>query len=100
STVVLIRMLLDNNIFETHQGRIAVGWLIVEDLFTVFALVLLPTLAGVLNGGDGGGGPVVAAIGWALVKMAGLVLLVWLLGRSVVPWLLRAVARTRSRELF
>ena len=98
STVVLIRMLLDNNIFETHQGRIAVGWLIVEDLFTVIALVLLPSLSGVLNGG--GGAPVYSAVGWALIKMAGLVLLVWLLGRSVVPWLLRAVARTRSRELF
>jgi CPA2 family monovalent cation:H+ antiporter-2 len=82
---------------------VAVGWLIVEDLFTVLALVLLPVMAqGNAQGttqGTGGGG-VVVSIGTAFLKMGGLIALTVVLGKRTIPVLLRYVARTRSRELF
>ena len=104
STVVLLRALEDRGELDTGDGRIAVGWLIVEDLVTVLVLVLLPALAVPLGGtaataGAGGHGLAVA-IGWTLVKVAAFVGLMLVIGRRAVPWLLERVARTGSRELF
>ncbi len=104
STVVLLRALEDRDELDTDDGRIAVGWLIVEDLLTVLVLVLLPALAVPLGGaaaaaGDGGPG-LAAAIGWTLLKVAAFVGLMLVVGRRTVPWLLERVARTGSRELF
>jgi CPA2 family monovalent cation:H+ antiporter-2 len=107
STVVLLRALMDRDLLETSPGRVAVGWLIVEDLFTVVVLVLLPAVALQLGDGTGGGaaaapgsGGVVLQLALTLGKVALLVGLVLLIGARVVPWLLVQVARTGSRELF
>ena len=96
STVVLVRVLADNRELHTSAGHIAVGWLVVEDLFTVIVLVLLPTLfAGTLT-------PVELAqnIAITLLKVAGLVVFAGVVGRHAIPALLDRVAATRSRELF
>ena len=115
STVVVLRVLADRRLVETEKGRIAIGWLVVEDLAMVLALVLLPALAGL--GGNGTADPVgkeardLAAvlgitpgigltIALTLVKLAGFVAAMMLIGRKVIPWLLHYVARTGSRELF
>jgi CPA2 family monovalent cation:H+ antiporter-2 len=95
STVVLLRVLADNNDLHTPAGHIAVGWLVVEDLFTVLVLVLLP----VLQRAAGAGG-IGLALGWSLVKIAALVAFVFFVGGRAIPWLLNRVAATRSRELF
>jgi CPA2 family monovalent cation:H+ antiporter-2 len=107
STVVLIRVLSDNGLVDTAKGHIAVGWLIVEDVFTVLVLVLLPAIATVsgaeaAGGGQSGGGigPVFLSIGLAVLKIAVLGVLVLLVGGKLIPWILAKVARTRSRELF
>ncbi len=102
STVVLLRALEDRGALETGDGRIAVGWLIVEDLVTVLVLVLLPALAVPLGGAAApDGGPSLAvAIGWTLAKVAAFIVFMLVVGRRVVPWLLERVARTGSRELF
>jgi CPA2 family monovalent cation:H+ antiporter-2 len=100
STVVLIRVLMDNDVLHTTQGHIAVGWLIVEDIFTVLVLVAVPALAGALGDHAGERPNVFLALGVAVVKVAALGLIVVVGGRLVIPWLLRQVARTRSRELF
>jgi CPA2 family monovalent cation:H+ antiporter-2 len=97
STVVLLRVLVDNNDLHTPTGHIAVGWLVVEDLFTVLVLVLLPV---VFQADAGGGAGVALALGWALVKIALLVGFVVFAGGRLLPWLLARVAATRSRELF
>ena len=100
STVVLVRMLMDNDVLQTSQGQIAVGWLIVEDIFTVFVLVVLPGTSGILGVHTEGGGSPLVALTLAIAKFAVLVLLVVAIGKKAIPWLLRHVARTRSRELF
>jgi CPA2 family monovalent cation:H+ antiporter-2 len=105
STVVLLRALEDRGLLDSADGRIAVGWLVVEDLFTVLVLVLLPALAVWLGGkpaaAAGGSNPGLAAIiAITLGKVAGFVLLMVVVGRRVVPWLLEHVARLGSRELF
>ncbi|MRR59013.1 MAG: sodium:proton exchanger [Deltaproteobacteria bacterium] len=97
STVVLIRVLADNNVLHTPTGHIAVGWLVVEDIFTVFLLVLLPMLFGPAAA-EAGSLPV--ALGLSLLKIALLVGLTFFVGGRVIPWLLNHVAATRSRELF
>ncbi|MDB5310821.1 MAG: ybaL 1 [Gemmataceae bacterium] len=94
STVVLTRVLADNGELHTPTGHIAVGWLVVEDLFTVLVLVLLPPLFG------GGGGGVGLAIGLAVLKIGLLVAVAVPVGGRVIPWLLNKVADTKSRELF
>jgi CPA2 family monovalent cation:H+ antiporter-2 len=93
STVVLIRVLSDSGQLQSPVGRIAVGWLVMEDIFTVFILVLLPV---VLNGAEGLG----AAVGWATLKVGALIAFTVFAGSRLVPWLLNKVAETRSRELF
>ncbi len=106
STVVLLRALEQHNTLDSANGRIAVGWLIVEDLAMVLALVLLPALAGALGGDARGvavqlaGGSLVTTLLLTLAKVAMFVALVVLVGTRVVPWLLLMVARTGSRELF
>ncbi len=96
STVVLLRALDERRLLETSRGRIAVGWLIVEDLVTVLALVLLPALAGAA----GGTGSVLGAVGRTVLSLTGFVAVMLLVGRRVVPWTLERVAATGSRELF
>lgn len=105
STVVLLRALENLGILDTHTGRIAVGWLVVEDLAMVLVLVLLPPLAGLLGGQADGGEAVDAAdiwrtLGITLLQVGGFVLLMLVVGRRVFPWLLWQVTRTGSRELF
>jgi CPA2 family monovalent cation:H+ antiporter-2 len=110
STVVLLRALQERRLFETERGLIAVGWLIVEDLAMVLALVLLPALASVLDGGEAAvqSDPIAArlglglpgVIGVTLAKVAAFVIVMLVVGRRVIPWVLHAVAHTGSRELF
>jgi monovalent cation:H+ antiporter-2, CPA2 family len=100
STVVLVRVLMDNDELQTGQGQIAVGWLIVEDIFTVLVLVVLPGMSGILVQGEQSGGSPAVALALAIVKVGGLGLIVVIGGRKTIPWLLTQVARARSRELF
>lgn len=100
STVVLVRVLADNDLIHSDQGHIAIGWLILEDLFTVFVLVVLPAMAGFLRLPAAGPGGLLNPVAWTFVRIAGLTLLVALVGRKAIPKLLDLVARTRSRELF
>ncbi len=95
STVVLLRALIDLNLLETRAGQIAVGWLIVEDLFTVLALVLLPVVSS-----GAGTAELMQSLAITLAKVALLVGIVLLVGPRVVPWLLARVEETKSRELF
>src|SRR5690349_4568472 len=102
STVVLIRALQERRILETERGRIAVGWLIVEDLVMVLALVMLPALSGAL-GGEGGTASwqtIALSAGITLVKVATFVAIMLIAGRRVVPWIMHYAAHTGSRELF
>jgi CPA2 family monovalent cation:H+ antiporter-2 len=95
STVVLTRVLSDNNELHTPTGHIAVGWLVVEDLFTVLVLVMLPVLFG-----PPGGPALPVALGLAVLKISLLVALTFPVGGRVIPWILAKVAKTGSRELF
>src|SRR5262245_22361176 len=97
STVVLLRVLADNNDLHTPTGHIAVGWLVVEDLFTVIVLVLLPV---VFRAEATGPFAVVLAFAWSVAKIGLLVAFVAFAGGRLIPWLLARVARTHSRELF
>jgi CPA2 family monovalent cation:H+ antiporter-2 len=102
STVVLLRALQGHDLVDTKRGQIAVGWLIVEDLVMVLALVLLPALAGVMNNADGGGGAsaLLAPLLGTLLKVTGFVALMLVVGRRLIPWALHWVVHTGSRELF
>jgi CPA2 family monovalent cation:H+ antiporter-2 len=102
STVVLLRALQERRLIETDRGRIAVGWLIVEDLAMVLALVLLPALSGVLGGEAPPQGPggVLGAFAMTLGKVAAFVAFMLIVGRRVIPWILHRIAHTGSRELF
>lgn len=103
STVVLLRALETLGILDSYTGRIAVGWLVVEDLAMVLVLVLLPPLGGWLGGGAGAdldAAQLWRTLGWTLLQVGGFVALMLLVGRRLFPWLLWQVARTGSRELF
>lgn len=102
STVVLLRALETLGILDSYTGRIAVGWLVVEDLAMVLVLVLLPPLAQWLNGTAGAGstGELWKTLGWTIAQVGGFVALMLVVGRRVFPWILWQVARTGSRELF
>ncbi|MBA4219600.1 MAG: Kef family K(+) transporter [Methylobacterium sp.] len=111
STVVLLRALQERRIVQTEKGKIAVGWLIVEDLAMVLALVMIPAVADVLNGGTGaaaGSGPLATrfdlglwgVLGLTLAKVAAFVAFMLIVGRRLIPWILHWVAHTGSRELF
>ena len=102
STVVLLRVLMDNNVLDTAQGHVAIGWVVVEDIFTVLVLVLLPSLAMLGQEQEGGNAALgfLKPLGLALLKLGGLAVLMLVVGARVIPWMLTHVARTRSRELF
>ncbi len=103
STVVLLRSLQERRLVETTRGRIAVGWLVVEDLAMVLALVLLPALAGLLDPAEGAttsSGDLWLALAITLGKVVAFVALMLVVGRRAVPWVLHAVAHSGSRELF
>ena len=112
STVVLLRALQERGLVQTERGRIAVGWLVVEDLAMVLALVMIPPLAGVLGGtalpvsdeaaevARMGLGPVAATLLVTGVKVSAFFLVMLLVGRRLIPWLLDHVAQSGSRELF
>lgn len=101
STVVLLRALQGHDIVQTERGRIAVGWLIVEDLAMVLALVLLPVLAEVISNADSGGIRALAVpLLTTLAKVAGFVALMLVVGRRLIPWTLNWVVNSGSRELF
>ena len=113
STVVVMRTLQDKHQLQSEQGRIAVGWLIVQDLAMILALILLPAFSAVLGGDDNAvesatTGPLaffqphtlMGALGLTLVKLAAFFALMILVGRRVIPWILHYIAHTGSRELF
>ena len=102
STVVLLRALETLGILDSYTGRIAVGWLVVEDLAMVLVLVLLPPLAGWLGGSGTTEAPthLWKTLAWTLAQVGGFVALMLVVGRRVFPWVLWQVARTGSRELF
>lgn len=104
STVVLMRVLMDAGTLNTLQGHVTVGWLVVEDLFTVILLVLIPLLAdeSQLNprADHDGGNTLWKLLGLAFLKLVTLVVLVLFAGSRVIPKVMEHVARLRSRELF
>lgn len=102
STVVLLKALESRGILETMNGRIAVGWLVVEDLATVLVLVLLPPLAGILGGTETatGDSSLWLTLGKTLLQVGAFIVLMLVAGRRLLPWMLWQVARTGSRELF
>ncbi|WP_430233459.1 YbaL family putative K(+) efflux transporter [Nitrosomonas communis] len=103
STVVLLKALESRGILETMNGRIAVGWLVVEDLATVLILVLLPSFAGILGGTVAPTeetAPLWRTIGQTLLEVSAFIALMLIGGRRILPWLLWQVASIGSRELF
>lgn len=103
STVVLLRALESLGILDSFTGRIAIGWLVVEDLAMVLVLVLMPPLAGTLGGHNAQAGPadpLWQTLGLTLLQVGGFVALMLVVGRRVFPWILWQVTRTGSRELF
>jgi len=109
STVVVIRVLDERRMIDSEAGRISVGWLIVEDLVMVLAIVLLPTLAEIMSqGGDPtaesaallSAPAVLTSIGVTLGKAAAFVAVMLVVGQRVIPWILHLIAHTGSRELF
>ncbi len=100
STVVLIRALQERHILETHRGRIAVGWLVVEDLVMVLALVLLPALAVATKGNGVPPTQILFSLLVTLAKVSIFVAIMLIVGRRVIPWLMQYTAHTGSRELF
>jgi CPA2 family monovalent cation:H+ antiporter-2 len=103
STVVLLRALESLGILDSFTGRIAIGWLVVEDLAMVLVLVLMPPLAGTLGGHNAQSGPadpLWQTLGLTLLQVGGFVALMLVVGRRVFPWILWQVTRTGSRELF
>jgi CPA2 family monovalent cation:H+ antiporter-2 len=100
STVVLVRALQERRILETERGRIAVGWLIVEDLAMVLALVLLPAIAEARGDAGASTWGWLAAVLLTAAKVAAFVAIMLIGGRRIIPWLMHYTAHTGSRELF
>lgn len=98
STVVLIRVLSDSGELQSPTGRIAIGWLVMEDIITVFVLVIMPVLFG--ESARSGETSIWVALPLAALKLGFFVVFVLLGGQRLVPWVLNAVAKTHSRELF
>jgi len=94
STVVLLRGLMDNSLLNTPHGQAAVGWLVMEDIFSVLILVLMPAMVQNSAGFDWG------SLALTLVKAVAFVAIMFILGVRLLPWLLERIAHTRSRELF
>lgn len=109
STVVLLRALQERRLVQSEKGKIAVGWLIVEDLAMVLTLVMIPAVADALNGSRPGVPTPLAGqfdlglwgvLGFTLMKVVAFVAFMLVVGRRVIPWVLHWVAHTGSRELF
>jgi len=105
STVVLLRALQERNLLEAENGRIAVGWLVVEDLASVVAIVLIPVIAGILTAPEvpaapAAGSAIFGTVALALGKVAVFVAAMLIVGVPFFPWLIRQVERERSPELF
>jgi len=100
STVVMIRALQDRHILDTERGRISVGWLVVEDLAMVLALVLLPAAAMITANEAVPLSRLAFSFLWTLLKVAGFVAIMLVIGRRFIPWLMHHTAHTGSRELF
>jgi CPA2 family monovalent cation:H+ antiporter-2 len=104
STVVLLRALQEHRLVETDRGRISVGWLIVQDLVMILALVLIPALSAAATA-DGGApafhvGETLIALALTLGKVAAFVVLILVVGRRLIPAILHHTAHSGSRELF
>lgn len=100
STVVMMRMLSDNHLLHTKEGHIAIGWLIVEDIFTVLILLLLPVLASLFNEGDFNAWMTLRIVSFAILKFIVFTFLMLTIGHKLVDVILKSVARLRSQELF
>ncbi|MDR3307055.1 MAG: cation:proton antiporter [Endomicrobium sp.] len=102
STVVLLRVLEDNDTVNTVHGHVAVGWLIVEDILTVLILVVLPSLSAILlnSSATSGSLDILKAISIALLRITLLWIIVIKGGGKIVPWILSKIVKTRSQELF
>jgi CPA2 family monovalent cation:H+ antiporter-2 len=100
STVVMLRALEERGMLDLPDGRIAVGWLIVEDLLTVAALVILPIMAAALAGGPISVGGLALLLALTFGKVACFIALMLVAGARALPWLLEQVVRSGSRELF
>ena len=104
STVVLLKALSDRGLLNSVNGKIAVGWLLVEDLVMVLVLVLLPATAVLLGGtpvaGTNPDANIWLTLGLTLLKVAGFIAFMLIIGKRLVPWIMQLVARLGSRELF
>ncbi|MFG1175166.1 YbaL family putative K(+) efflux transporter [Erwiniaceae bacterium CAU 1747] len=100
STVVLLRALEERQLIDSQRGQIAIGWLIVEDLVMVLALVLLPAIAGMFEEGNASISLVLFDLLLTIGKVVAFMVLMMVVGRRVVPWILARSAATGSRELF
>lgn len=103
STVVLLRTLQEENLMNTERGRLAVGWLVIQDVITVLALVLLPAFQPLMKGDVGQGFSVLGLIvpaSWTIIKVVTFIALMLVLGKRLIPRLMHYVARTGSKELF
>ncbi len=100
STVVLLRALEERQLIDSQRGQIAIGWLIVEDLVMVLALVLLPAIAGMFEEGNASVSMVLLDLLITIGKVVAFMVLMMVVGRRVVPWILARSAATGSRELF
>lgn len=102
STVVLLKALESRDILDSMNGKIAIGWLVVEDLLTVLVLVLMPPLAAILGGSttESITTPLWQTISFTLLQVTAFIVLMLVVGKRLLPWLLWHVAKTGSRELF
>lgn len=100
STVVLQRALEEHNLYQSNSGQIAVGWLVVEDLAMVLALVLIPALAGETANGDASDKTPLMLLAIAIVKVGMFIVVMLVGGKRLLPWLLQRATKTGSRELF
>ena len=105
STVVLLRAMEERRLMDTERGRIAIGWLIVEDLAMVLALVLLPAIGLALGGGESGAATlsfaaIAGTVALTIGKVVLFVAMMLVVGKRLIPWILKVVAHTGSRELF
>lgn len=100
STVVLLRAMEERQLIDSQRGQIAIGWLIVEDLAMVLALVLLPAAAGIMGNNDASISQLLLELGLTIGKVIAFILIMIIIGRRVIPWILSRTASTGSRELF
>lgn len=100
STVVLLRALEERQLIDSQRGKIAIGWLIVEDLAMVLTLVLLPAAAAIMNSEQASLSELLIGLAWTIGKVVAFIILMIVIGRRVIPWILSRTASTGSRELF